>query len=130
MQYQIFVQNPAEQRFTASVLGFVPTCVAEGRTKDEALTALQQVVEERLANGEIVTVNWPQPKGEVPHAALLGNGMFKDDRAEQHFQSARKSGIRIGTMDLRIASICIVNNAILVTRNRKNFQQTIVPPWD
>jgi predicted RNase H-like HicB family nuclease len=79
MQYQIFVQNPAEQRFTASVLGFVPTCVAEGRTKDEALTALQQVVEERLASGEIVTVNWPQPQGEVPHAALLGNGMFKDD---------------------------------------------------
>jgi tRNA(fMet)-specific endonuclease VapC len=46
-----------------------------------------------------------------------------DDRAEQHFQSARKSGIRIGTMDLRIASICIVNDAILVTRNRKDFQQ-------
>jgi tRNA(fMet)-specific endonuclease VapC len=46
-----------------------------------------------------------------------------DDQAERHFQSARKSSIRIGTMDLRIASICIVNNAILVTRNRKDFQQ-------
>lgn len=46
-----------------------------------------------------------------------------DDRAEQHFQSARKSGIRIGTMDLRIAAICIIHNAILVTRNRKDFQQ-------
>jgi tRNA(fMet)-specific endonuclease VapC len=46
-----------------------------------------------------------------------------DDRAEHHFQSARKSGIRIGTMDLRIAAICIVNNAILITRNRKDFQQ-------
>jgi tRNA(fMet)-specific endonuclease VapC len=46
-----------------------------------------------------------------------------DDRAEQHFQAARKSGIRIGTMDLRIAAICIVHDAILVTRNRKDFQQ-------
>jgi tRNA(fMet)-specific endonuclease VapC len=46
-----------------------------------------------------------------------------DDRAELHFQAARKSGIRIGTMDLRIASICIAHSAILVTRNRKDFQQ-------
>ncbi len=48
-----------------------------------------------------------------------------DDRAEQHFQSARRSGIRIGTMDLRIASIWMVHNAILVTRNRKDFQQVL-----
>jgi tRNA(fMet)-specific endonuclease VapC len=46
-----------------------------------------------------------------------------DDRAELYFQSARKSGIRIGTMDLRIASICLVHNAPLVTRHRKDFQQ-------
>lgn len=79
MQYQIFVQNPAAHYFTASVLGFMPSCVAEGTTKDEALKALQQAMEEQLATGEIVTVNWPQPHSEVPHAALLGNGMFKDD---------------------------------------------------
>jgi predicted RNase H-like HicB family nuclease len=79
MQYQIFVQNPAEHRFTASLLGFTPTCAAEGTTKDEALAALQQAFEEQLADGEIVTVNWPQPQRDVTHAALLGNGMFKDD---------------------------------------------------
>jgi predicted RNase H-like HicB family nuclease len=79
MQYQIFVQNPTEHRFTASLLGFTPTCAAEGTTKDEALAALQQAFEEQLADGEIVTVNWPQPQRDVTHAALLGNGMFKDD---------------------------------------------------
>ncbi len=46
-----------------------------------------------------------------------------DDRAERYFQSARKSGIRIGTMDLRIAAICMTRDAILVTRNQKDFQQ-------
>lgn len=46
-----------------------------------------------------------------------------DDRSEAHFQRARKSGIRIGTMDLRIAAICIAHDATLVTRNRKDFQQ-------
>jgi predicted RNase H-like HicB family nuclease len=81
MQYQIFVQNPAEQCFTASVLGILPTCVAEGKTKQEALIALQQAMEEQFADGEIVTVNWQL--GETPtkssHAALMGHGMFKDD---------------------------------------------------
>jgi tRNA(fMet)-specific endonuclease VapC len=57
-------------------------------------------------------------------------GFFEDweilpynDRAEAHFKAARKAGVRIGTMDLRIASIALSLNATVVTRNRKDFQQ-------
>jgi tRNA(fMet)-specific endonuclease VapC len=46
-----------------------------------------------------------------------------NDRAEAHFKAARKAGIRIGTMDLRIASIALSLDATVVTRNRKDFQQ-------
>jgi tRNA(fMet)-specific endonuclease VapC len=45
------------------------------------------------------------------------------DQAENHFKAARKMGIRIGTMDLRIASIALSLDATVVTRNRKDFQQ-------
>jgi predicted RNase H-like HicB family nuclease len=93
MQYQIFVQNPTEHRFTASVLGIMPTCVAEGATKEEALEALQQAMEEQFATGEIVTVNWPAgngkgadsqsqmlpPRKKGDFSTLPGYGMFKDD---------------------------------------------------
>jgi predicted RNase H-like HicB family nuclease len=56
MQYQIFVQNPSEKRFTASVVG-IPACVAEGKTKEEALASVQLVLEEQLAHGEFVTLD-------------------------------------------------------------------------
>jgi tRNA(fMet)-specific endonuclease VapC len=46
-----------------------------------------------------------------------------DHRAENLVKSARKSGVRIGIMDLRIASIALSLNATVVTRNRKDFQQ-------
>jgi tRNA(fMet)-specific endonuclease VapC len=45
------------------------------------------------------------------------------DRAETHFKTARKASIRIGTMDLRIASIALALDATVVTRNRQDFQQ-------
>jgi tRNA(fMet)-specific endonuclease VapC len=45
------------------------------------------------------------------------------DQAENHFKAARKMGIRIGTMDLRIAAIVLSLDATVVTRNRKDFQQ-------
>ncbi len=46
-----------------------------------------------------------------------------DDRAENHVTSARKAGVRIGIMDLRIASIALSLDATVITRNRKDFQQ-------
>lgn len=46
-----------------------------------------------------------------------------DERAAIVLSDLRKRKVRIGTMDLKIASITIANKAILVTRNLSDFQQ-------
>lgn len=46
-----------------------------------------------------------------------------DEKAAQEFKSLKSQKIRIGTMDLRIAAIAIANNAILVSRNLRDFEQ-------
>ncbi len=35
----------------------------------------------------------------------------------------RKSGVKIGTMDLKTACIAMANNALLLTANRRNFEK-------
>jgi tRNA(fMet)-specific endonuclease VapC len=46
-----------------------------------------------------------------------------DDRAADEFANLRSARIRIGTMDLKIASIALVNGALLLTGNRGDFAQ-------
>jgi tRNA(fMet)-specific endonuclease VapC len=50
--------------------------------------------------------------------------ILKYDRsADDYFRQFRQQGIRIGTQDLRIASIVIAHGGIIVTRNQKDFGQ-------
>jgi tRNA(fMet)-specific endonuclease VapC len=44
-----------------------------------------------------------------------------DERAAVELQSLRKAKIRTATMDLKIASIALANNATLLTRNTRDF---------
>ena len=46
-----------------------------------------------------------------------------DENAAKVFQHLKSNKIRIGSMDLKIASIAIANRAILVSRNLKDFEQ-------
>lgn len=46
-----------------------------------------------------------------------------DDRAADQFVALRRQRVRIGTMDLKIASIALVNDALLVTANTRDFAQ-------
>lgn len=39
------------------------------------------------------------------------------------FRRLRKSGLRIGTMDLRIASVALAHDAVLISRNLVDFQK-------
>jgi tRNA(fMet)-specific endonuclease VapC len=44
-----------------------------------------------------------------------------DAAAREHYQSLAKSKIRIGTMGLKIAAIALANNAVLLSRNLRDF---------
>jgi tRNA(fMet)-specific endonuclease VapC len=48
-----------------------------------------------------------------------------DGRAADQFLNLRRQRIRIGAMDLKIASIALVNDALLVTANLRDF--SLVP---
>ena len=59
---------------------------------------------------------------------ILGYNRTADD----YFRQFRQVGIRIGTQDLRIASIVLAHDGIIVTRNRKDFEQVpdlIIENW-
>ena len=67
----------------------------------------------------------------VPYAKLqrqvesLGNWMILpwDAEAAELFRNFRRQGIRIGTMDLKIACIVLAYDATLLTRNTRDFSQ-------
>jgi len=44
-----------------------------------------------------------------------------DERAAGTFQSLQRQGLRIGTMDLKIAAIALARDATLLTRNLSDF---------
>lgn len=46
-----------------------------------------------------------------------------DDAAAQRFQELREQRIRLGTMDLKIASTALVHKAILLSANRGDFDR-------
>ena len=48
-----------------------------------------------------------------------------DERAAGRFEILRRQRIRIGTMDLKIASIALVNHALVVTANVRDY--SLVP---
>jgi len=55
-QYQVLVRNGSSDLFVASVLG-MSDCVGEGQTREEAIAKAKAALEERLARGEIVTID-------------------------------------------------------------------------
>jgi tRNA(fMet)-specific endonuclease VapC len=46
-----------------------------------------------------------------------------DQRAAGEFKRLRQQGVRIGTMDLKIASIVLVSGGTLLSGNNRDFQQ-------
>ncbi len=55
-----------------------------------------------------------------------------DENAANIFQDLKSQKIRIGTMDLKIASIALSRKAILVSRNLKDFEEVpnlVVKDW-
>src|SRR5437588_309611 len=71
---RVFLQHTAAGGYKATPFAF-PDCAGVGTTRDEALANLKAVLDARLLQGEIVTIE----VGEPVHAWLKGAGMFKDD---------------------------------------------------
>lgn len=46
-----------------------------------------------------------------------------DANAVERYEQIRQARIRVGTMDIKIAAICLVHDATLLTRNLKDFGQ-------
>jgi len=46
-----------------------------------------------------------------------------DDAAADRFESLRAGGLRIGSMDLKIAAIALVHDALLLSANLEDFEQ-------
>jgi tRNA(fMet)-specific endonuclease VapC len=46
-----------------------------------------------------------------------------DEPAADKFDNLRSAKIRLGTMDLKIAAIAFVNKALLLSANRRDFEQ-------
>jgi tRNA(fMet)-specific endonuclease VapC len=57
------------------------------------------------------------------HRYCAGTVLDFDERAAEEFQRLRKTRIRIGTMDLKIAAIALSHNATLLSRNLKDFSK-------
>ena len=59
MQYQVFVQNLAEQRFVASVME-MPIISEYGATEEEAVSRAKAALETQLAMGKLISIELPQ----------------------------------------------------------------------
>jgi tRNA(fMet)-specific endonuclease VapC len=46
-----------------------------------------------------------------------------DEQAASRYEHLRSQKLRIGSMDLKMASIALANNALLLTANRRDFVQ-------
>lgn len=46
-----------------------------------------------------------------------------DEEPADHFHRLQSERVRIGTMDLKIASICLAHDATLLTRNLVDFEK-------
>lgn len=55
-----------------------------------------------------------------------------DTQAQEIYQSLKEQRVRIGTQDLRIASITLAHNGALLTRNLRDFEKVpgiIIQDW-
>lgn len=75
LNYDILIEQ-TDSNFIATAL-LLPDCQATGSTKEEALQNISQLLTQRLANAEIVSLEIESPKKEHPWMKFAG--MFKDD---------------------------------------------------
>jgi tRNA(fMet)-specific endonuclease VapC len=105
-----------------------------GRQNNLIITTTVVTLEEQYG-GRLAQIR----KAQNPEALISAYGLLtatfslfsqletlKYDRsADTYFRQFRQQGVRIGTQDLRIASIVLAHGGIIVTRNQKDFGQVL-----
>ena len=76
MSYQVLVERIPDGFFAATVIG-IPDCVAEGATKEEALENANAKLKERMARGELFTIEGPSSQAVNPWLEIYGS--LRDD---------------------------------------------------
>lgn len=76
LSYSVLVENEPDGRFSAVVLG-LPDCKSSGKTENEALENLQEILHKRLQNSKIVTLEINSPQTDNPWLKIAG--MYKDN---------------------------------------------------
>ena len=102
------------------------------RQRDRTVATTIVSVEEQL-RGRLATINKRPPGNEqvVPYQELIGLLEFCscwivlpfDHVSARQFHDLKAARIRIGTMDLKIASIALAHSANLLSANLRDFRQ-------
>ena len=108
-----------------------PEVVARIQASLPADLAITVVTVEEQMRGRLAQIGRPGVDVAVAYAQLRATTAYFCDlpvllyntEADRIFQQMRSQKIRTGTLDLRIAAIALRENAILVTRNRRDFEQ-------
>jgi tRNA(fMet)-specific endonuclease VapC len=135
--------------FDADVLTLIAAgdarCTQKAALIPEADQAVPIVVAEQLLRGRLNVVRQAEAgKSKVPvelayellQRTIADLQLFEilsySHHAEVLMQSWRKQKIKVGTSDLRIAAICVIHSATLISRNRRDFDQVpglVVEYW-
>jgi len=87
MQYQVLVENVADEVFSATVLG-IPDCVAEGTTEEEALNNATRMLKQRLAKGDLFNIEVEGSASPVSANPWLEiHGSLRDDPTFDDFMT-------------------------------------------
>lgn len=103
-----------------------------GAIPEEEIVTCIVVYEEQMRGWMAQTVRMQAGMELImPYASLATNLLIYsamtllpfDVGAAKYFDDFKRQKIRIGTQDLKIASIALANNAVLLTRNLKDFEK-------
>ena len=86
--YQVLVEKVPDGLFSATVIG-MPDCIAAGATKEEALENAGARLRERLAKGELFTIEVPISRQANPWLEIYGS--LSDDPTFDDFISESDS---------------------------------------
>jgi tRNA(fMet)-specific endonuclease VapC len=120
----------------SDILRNIPAVVARAAQIDPARQAVPIVAVEEVIRGRFAVIRQAETGKEkvtLARAYELFDQSFRalaafraleyTDAADKLVEAFKKSKIRVGTRDLRIAAVCIVHGATLVTRNARDYTQ-------